>query len=32
VENGSPLFVLGHEKVTLEIEAPTSGRLHILAE
>lgn len=30
VEKGTPLFVLEHEKATLEIEAPASGRLHIL--
>jgi pyruvate dehydrogenase E2 component (dihydrolipoamide acetyltransferase) len=30
VEKGSPLFVLEHEKATLEIESPASGRLHIL--
>lgn len=30
VEKGAPLFVLEHEKASLEIEAPASGRLHIL--
>jgi pyruvate dehydrogenase E2 component (dihydrolipoamide acetyltransferase) len=30
VEKGEPLFVLEHEKATLEIESPASGRLHIL--
>ncbi len=30
VEKGEPLFVLEHEKATLEIEAPARGRLHIL--
>jgi pyruvate dehydrogenase E2 component (dihydrolipoamide acetyltransferase) len=31
VEKGEPLFELEHEKATLEIESPASGRLHILA-
>ncbi len=30
VEKGEILFVLEHEKATLEIESPASGRLHIL--
>ncbi len=31
VEKGQALFTLEHEKATLEIESPASGRLHILA-
>jgi pyruvate dehydrogenase E2 component (dihydrolipoamide acetyltransferase) len=30
VEKGEPLFVLEHEKASLEIESPASGRLNIL--
>jgi pyruvate dehydrogenase E2 component (dihydrolipoamide acetyltransferase) len=30
VEKGAPLFVLEHEKASLEIESPASGHLHIL--
>jgi pyruvate dehydrogenase E2 component (dihydrolipoamide acetyltransferase) len=30
VEKGEPLFVLESEKSSLEIEAPASGRLHVL--
>lgn len=30
VEKGAPLFILEHEKASLEIESPASGRLHIL--
>ncbi|MBI4928053.1 MAG: 2-oxo acid dehydrogenase subunit E2 [Anaerolineae bacterium] len=30
VDKGTPLFVLEHEKASLEMEAPASGYLHIL--
>ena len=32
VEKGQPLFVIENEKATLDIESPSSGRLHITAQ